>query len=136
MTNAARAEVEQTLEWARAQAGAVMARAQKGAEQFLAAAGLGEPALSQVVAAMLSANEAEIARGAAPAPSRPAEAFAAPRETPAAASEPPVTEQPVTEPPVSEPPVTEAPPSSPPVSSAPDESGDEPDTAAEPEPEQ
>ena len=42
---------EQTLEWARAQGErAVMGRAQTGAEQLLAAAGLGEPAISRVVA--------------------------------------------------------------------------------------
>jgi hypothetical protein len=62
LTNAARAEVEQTLEWARSQASAVMARAQQGVEQLLAAAGLGEPALSQVVEAILGAT--------APAPGR------------------------------------------------------------------
>ena len=67
LTNAARAEVEQTLEWARAQATAVMGRAQKGAEQLLAAAGLGEPAISQVVQSIVEANDSEIARYA-PAP--------------------------------------------------------------------
>src|SRR5918994_354382 len=79
LTNAARAEVEQTLEWARAQATAVMARAQKGAEQLLAAAGLGEPAIGQVVQSIMEANESEIARSAAPppaAPTRPAQAIA------------------------------------------------------------
>jgi F0F1-type ATP synthase membrane subunit b/b' len=75
LTNSARAEVEQTLEWARAQATAVMARAQKGAEQLLAAAGLGEPAISQVVQSIVDANDSEIARSAAPA--RPAQAIAA-----------------------------------------------------------
>jgi hypothetical protein len=68
LTNAARAEVEQTLEWARAQATAVMGRAQKGAEQLLAAAGLGEPAISQVVQSILEANDSEIARHAPAAP--------------------------------------------------------------------
>ena len=38
LTNATRAEVEQTLEWARGQAGAIIARAQEGAEQLLGAA--------------------------------------------------------------------------------------------------
>ena len=91
LTNAARAEVEQTLEWARAQATAVMGRAQKGAEQLLAAAGLGEPAISKVVQSIVDANDSEIARAATPAPqqSRPAEAIAAP---------------PVSAPPVSAPP--------------------------------
>src|ERR671937_408215 len=44
LTNATRAEVEQTLEWARAQAGAILGRAQHGAELLLAAAGLGQEA--------------------------------------------------------------------------------------------
>jgi hypothetical protein len=97
LTNAARAEVEQTLEWARAQATAVMARAQKGAEQLLAAAGLGEPAIGQVVQSIMEANESEIARSATPppaAPRRPAEAIAGgPVEVPPAEEppEPPVT---------------------------------------------
>ena len=97
LTNAARAEVEQTLEWARAQATAVMARAQKGAEQLLAAAGLGEPAIGQVVQSIMEANESEIARSAAPppaAPTRPAQAIAGgPVEAPAVEEqpEPPVT---------------------------------------------
>jgi hypothetical protein len=101
LTNAARAEVEQTLEWARAQATAVMARAQKGAEQLLAAAGLGEPAIGQVVQSIMEANESEIARSAAAhsTPSmRPAAAIAGgPVEVPAADEqedeqpEPPVT---------------------------------------------
>jgi hypothetical protein len=95
LTNAARAEVEQTLEWARAQATAVMARAQKGAEQLLAAAGLGEPAIAQVVQSIMDANESEMARTAAPAPAapmRPAQAIA---EAPVA---PPVSEPPVSAP--------------------------------------
>jgi hypothetical protein len=74
LTNAARAEVEQTLEWARAQATAVMGRAQKGAEQLLAAAGLGEPAITQVVQSIVEANESEIARSAQQGPPRPAAA--------------------------------------------------------------
>src|SRR3954466_8576739 len=59
LTNAARAEVEQTLEWARGQAGTIMSRAQQGAEQLLAAAGLGEPAISRVVEALLAQAERE-----------------------------------------------------------------------------
>ena len=92
LTNAARAEVEQTLEWARAQATAVMARAQKGAEQLLAAAGLGEPAISQVVQSIVEANDSEIARTGAPAPPlRPAQAIAGlPVEAPPT-STPPTT---------------------------------------------
>jgi len=94
LTNSARAEVEQTLEWARAQATAVMARAQKGAEQLLAAAGLGEPAISQVVQSIVEANDSEIARAGGAPQVRPAQAFAAPAEAP-----------PLSAPPVSEPPV-------------------------------
>jgi len=88
LTNAARAEVEQTLEWARAQATAVMGRAQKGAEQLLAAAGLGEPAISQVVQSIVEANDSEIARYAPAAPAAPA----APPVPPSAAADPGQTE--------------------------------------------
>jgi hypothetical protein len=106
LTNAARAEVEQTLEWARAQAGAVMARAQKGAEQLLTAAGLGEPAMSKVIEAIMSANEADNVRNETPRPvsARPAEPIAAPP-----VSEPPVSapEQ-APQPPASVPPQAEA----------------------------
>ena len=91
LTNAARAEVEQTLEWARAQATARLARAQQGAEQLLAAAGLGEPAISQVVQSIVEANDSEIARAGGVPPARPAEAFAAPAEAPPL-SAPPVSE--------------------------------------------
>ncbi len=128
-TNAARAEVEQTLEWARAQATAVMARAQKGAEQLLAAAGLGEPAISQVVQSIVEANDSEIARATGQSPPRSAPVTAAePDEEPA--DEPPVSaspasenampEQPDWEPPVSEPPA-------PPLSPAPAEDESEPE---------
>jgi len=92
LTNSTRAEVEQTLEWARAQATAVMARAQKGAEQLLTAAGLGEPAIAQVVQSIMDANDSEIARSGVSAPTsmRPAQAVAEPDvdDEPAA---PPVT---------------------------------------------
>jgi hypothetical protein len=103
LTNSARAEVEQTLEWARAQATAVMARAQKGAEQLLAAAGLGEPAISQVVQSIVEANESEIARasGTTP-PARASQAFAAPAEAPPY-SAPPVSTPPAYERSASEP---------------------------------
>jgi cell division septum initiation protein DivIVA len=60
LTNAARAEVEQTLEWARAQGGAILARAQHGAEQLLAAAGLGEAAISHVANAIVEAAERSV----------------------------------------------------------------------------
>jgi hypothetical protein len=73
LTNAARAEVEQTLEWARAQGTAILARAQHGAEQLLAAAGLGENAISQVANAIVEAAErtAEQARPQPPAAALP-----------------------------------------------------------------
>jgi F0F1-type ATP synthase membrane subunit b/b' len=94
LTNAARAEVEQTLEWARAQAGVVMARAQKGAEQLLTAAGLGEPAMGNVVQAIMSANEGEVGRQPTPMPTPPAEPPVS-AQPPAAPAPPPVAEPPV-----------------------------------------
>jgi hypothetical protein len=106
LTNSARAEVEQTLEWARAQATAVMARAQKGAEQLLAAAGLGEPAISQVVQSIVEANDSEIAR-AGGMPTRPAAELAAPAAAPPL-SAPPVSEPAASETAVSEPPADDA----------------------------
>jgi len=105
LTNAARAEVEQTLEWARAQASAVMARAQDGVEKLLAAAGLGEPAMTEVVKAILGSFEDR-----AEAPSRPAEAIA---------GGPPPAAPPVSAPPVSAPPVTSPAPSGPPPAFSP-----------------
>jgi len=152
LTNAARAEVEQTLEWARAQAGAVMARAQKGAEQLLTAAGLGEPAMSRVIEAIMSANEADNVRAGTHAPAPPAQAYVAPVE-------PTSAEVPTAMPPVSEPPLSNTaeaveetdeaeaeetpapapqsgpPPVSPAAPDAPAE-GDEPVSPGEPEPEQ
>src|SRR3954468_3744950 len=118
LTNAARAEVEQTLEWARAQAGTILGRAQHGAEQLLAAAGLGQDAISQVASAIVQAAErsAEQTRpqmpvsalaatpAVTPAPSEPEEPEPA-RATPPAAPTPP-------------PPPSSAPPP-PPVSGAP-----------------
>jgi F0F1-type ATP synthase membrane subunit b/b' len=71
LTNAARAEVEQTLEWARGQAGTIMSRAQQGAEQLLSAAGLGEPAISRVVEALLAQAQREENGRAAPGPAGP-----------------------------------------------------------------
>ena len=93
LTNSARAEVEQTLEWARAQATAVMARAQKGAEQLLAAAGLGEPAIAQVVQSIMDANDSEIARSGVSAPTsmRPGQAVAAEPDVDDEPAAPPVT---------------------------------------------
>src|SRR3954466_3458782 len=75
LTNAARAEVEQTLEWARAQAGAILARAQHGAEQLLAAAGLGEDAISRVATAIVQAAEQVGERQAVSPAQPPAAAF-------------------------------------------------------------
>src|SRR5437763_10663025 len=83
LTNAARAEVEQTLEWARAQASTILARAQHGAEQLLAAAGLGESAISQVAQAIVHAAEQAGERQSAPAPApSPAAAFSGPAAVP------------------------------------------------------
>ena len=72
LTNATRAEVEQTLEWARGQAGAIIHRAQEGAEQLLGAAGLGDDAVGRVAQTIVNAAEAaaEASRGSA-APSAP-----------------------------------------------------------------
>jgi hypothetical protein len=142
LTNAARAEVEQTLEWARAQATAVMGRAQKGAEQLLAAAGLGEPAITQVVQSIVEANESEIARSTAQAPPRPAAmaakepAAATPAET--AMPEPPAWEPPVSAPPT--PPLSPAegesePPVSPQAAAEPEAAEAADDDESEPEPE-
>src|SRR3954462_1490812 len=55
LTNSARAEVEQTPEWAGAQAGAILARAQQGAEELDTAAGLGPQALNEVSEAIVGA---------------------------------------------------------------------------------
>lgn len=95
LTNATRAEVEQTLEWARAQAATIMARAQQGAEQLLAAAGLGAPAIAVVAEAIVrSAQETtEAARGSGGPLTRPVEVIAGdppePEAEAAAASEQP-----------------------------------------------
>ena len=51
----ARAEVEQTLDWARTQASAIVTRAQDGAEKLLTAAGLGPDALAEVATAIVDA---------------------------------------------------------------------------------
>ena len=86
LTNAARAEVEQALEWARGQASTIMTRAQQGAEQLLAAAGLGEPAISRVVEALLAQAEREAEGDGAVAP--PAGLRAAPEPADASGSSP------------------------------------------------
>jgi colicin import membrane protein len=78
LTNTVRAEVEQTLEWARGQAAAVMARAQQGAEQLLAAAGLGEPAVTQVVEALMRGYDTETPSQAPQAPAPPVSKPASP----------------------------------------------------------
>src|SRR5688500_2787269 len=148
LTNAARAEVEQTLEWARAQAGAVMARAQKGAEQLLTAAGLGEPAMSKVIEAIMSANEADNVRAGTHAPAPPATAYVAPVEPKLPPAMPPVSEPPLSneaetveeadEAEVEETPAPAPHSGPPPVSpAAPDASaeGDEPASPGDPEPE-
>jgi vacuolar-type H+-ATPase subunit H len=86
LTNAARAEVEQALEWARGQASTIMTRAQQGAEQLLSAAGLGEPAISRVVEALLAQAEREAEGDGAVAP--PAGLRAAPESADASGSSP------------------------------------------------
>jgi hypothetical protein len=82
LTNTVRAEVEQTLEWARGQAAAVMARAQQGAEQLLAAAGLGAPEVTKVVEAIMRSYDGEPAspssQASAPSVSKPTSARKAP----------------------------------------------------------
>jgi F0F1-type ATP synthase membrane subunit b/b' len=107
LTNAARAEVEQTLEWARAQAAAVLARAQQGAEQLLAAAGLGDEAISGVVERIVEAAQASTEASRGPAGGQRAAdetpVPAAAPSTPAAAAPPLSVPEPV-EPPVSPPP--------------------------------
>ena len=67
LTNAARAEVEQTLEWARAQADVIVQRARMGAEQLLAAAGHGDPAVHEAVDAIVRAADATVEAQRGPA---------------------------------------------------------------------
>jgi hypothetical protein len=102
LTNSARAEVEQTLEWARAQATAVLARAQQGAEQLLAAAGLGDEAISDVVDKIVAAAQAatEASRGPAGG-SRDADETSAPptSSSPPASAAPPLSVPAPVEPP-------------------------------------
>ena len=92
LTNSARAEVEQTLEWARAQAAAVITRAQEGTEQLLAAAGLGDEAISGVAEQIMEAARAqtEASRGVSSPPAAPS--------PPAAAAPPLSPPEPVEEP--------------------------------------
>lgn len=88
LTNAARAEVEQTLEWSRSQSNVIVVRAREGAEQLLRAAGLGEPALTQVAEAIV--RSAEAAAEPAPGPSAPqSEAWDAPPPPPPTLAPPP-----------------------------------------------
>ena len=74
--------MEQTLEWARAQANAIMVRAQQGAEQLLSAAGLGDEAISGVSEAIVRAAQVET-ETAAPAelPERSAPVAVTPPES-------------------------------------------------------
>jgi hypothetical protein len=74
LTNATRAEVEQTLEWARGQAGAIIHRAQEGAEQLLGAAGLGDEAIGRVAQSIVSAAQAAAEASRGPAGPGPASA--------------------------------------------------------------
>lgn len=125
LTNAARAEVEQTLEWARAQASTILARAQHGAEQLLAAAGLGEDAISHVATAIVRAAEQVSERQPAPPAQAPAAAFSGPAAVPTPPVSEPEPEAPAAEEPPAEstPPPQAAPP--PPVSPPPSSSEDE-----------
>jgi cell division initiation protein len=90
LTNATRAEVEQTLEWARSQASAIIARAQHGAEQMLAAAGLGEAVATEVADAIVKSAEAGAAasRAAATGQDAPVSAEQTPAEPPRVAPAP------------------------------------------------
>jgi cell division septum initiation protein DivIVA len=106
LTNATRAEVEQTLEWARGQAGAIISRAQEGAEQLLGAAGLGDEAIDRVATSIVSAAQAaaESSRGtgasaatSGPRLREPEEAEAEPEAEPESQPE----EEPPLSPPVS-----------------------------------
>jgi hypothetical protein len=128
LTNAARAEVEQTLEWARAQATAILARAQHGAEQLLAAAGLGQDAISHVASAIEQA--AERTGDQRPQPAQPpVQAFAGPAAVPSPQAEPEETPAPPTS---SAPPPPPA--SAPPVQgTATDAAATEPESAQEPD---
>ena len=103
LTNAARAEVEQTLEWARAQAGSILGRAQHGAEQLLAAAGLGQDAIGRVAGAIVHAAEqaAEPTRPQPPAAALAGPAAAEPEAEPAPPPSSPAPPPPFTPPPVS-----------------------------------
>lgn len=125
LTNATRAEVEQTLEWARSQASAIIARAQHGAEQMLAAAGLGEAAATEVADAITKSAEAGAAasRAAARGPEAPA-AEAKPAEQPLREAPPPTA--PPTAPAAPKPPRTE--PSGAPQPQAPKPVAQEPET--------
>jgi F0F1-type ATP synthase membrane subunit b/b' len=116
LTNSARAEVEQTLEWARAQAGVILARAQTGAEQLLTAAGLGPDALAEVSDAILAAARATSESGRrGPAPAEPApeppriQAAPEPELEPVPGTDSVPGTDPAPEPPVA-PPVTPPPP--------------------------
>ena len=78
LTNTVRAEIDQSLEWARVQGTDIIRRAREGAEQLLGAAGLGGPALDQVVKSIVEASGADpdAASGRAPESSAPARSSA------------------------------------------------------------
>jgi cell division septum initiation protein DivIVA len=78
LTNATRAEVEQTLEWARAQSAAIVARAQQGAEQLLGSAGLGDDQIERVADAIVRAAEQGADTGRTPGTMPRAAATASP----------------------------------------------------------
>jgi F0F1-type ATP synthase membrane subunit b/b' len=94
LTNAARAEVEQTLEWSRAQSNTIVVRAREGAEQLLRAAGLGEPALSQVAEAIVRSAEAAAEPAPTPSSGPVEEAWDAPPPPPPTLAPPPPSDEP------------------------------------------
>ena len=74
LSEATQAEVEQTLEWARAHAASIIARAQEVAEELLTASGLGPESLAEVSAAIVQATRSTVepTGQAEPSPDSPA----------------------------------------------------------------
>ena len=70
--NVAGRMVEQTLEWARAQADVIVQRARLGAEQLLSAAGHGDPAIAEAVEAIVRAAEESVGTRRSPRADEPA----------------------------------------------------------------
>jgi hypothetical protein len=63
MTNSARAEIDQSLAWARNESTEIVTRARAAAEQLLSAAGLGGAALDKVVSSIAPGGRPESAAG-------------------------------------------------------------------------